>query len=232
MINEKLNTLFDEWKTIMNRNGDKGFCYDGLIYRGGKEDSLWLQSNRRIVFLLKEQNDNDGEDVREWTGSINGCTPNGNFFNRISAWLYGLTHVTDSGYPSMNEAFNPEIQMKVLSEYPYAYVNVKKETGTAIANDSIVYDHAARYASFLRQELDILSPNIIVCGGGIVFRSAIYTIYPDVNFQGINDWVYFSDSHDLLLINGYHPVAHKSNEAMYDNMMKAFMETFKTKNIN
>lgn len=220
MINAQLNILFEDWKQAMLRNGDKGFCYDGLIYCNGHEDAQWHNAGRRILFLLKEQNDNDGEDVREWTGSINGISPNGNFFNRLSAWLYGLTNLTTSGYPSIEEAFNPINQMKALSEYPYAYVNVKKQTGTAVADDNIVYDYAVRYASFLRKELDILSPTIIVCGGEIVFRVAREVIYNKVDFREVNDWVYYSSELGLTLINSYHPAAHKSNELMYRGMME------------
>lgn len=223
MINEQLNELFSEWKNAMLQNGHQGFCYDGLIYRKGKEDLLWRNSKRRIVFLLKEQNDNDGEDVREWSGSINGLTPNGNFFNRLSAWLYGLTHITASTYPSLDEAFDPHNQMKALQEYPYAYVNVKKETGGAVANDNVVYTHATKYASFIRRELDILNGNIIVCGGDVVFRAARDLVYKDITFNEINDWVYYSQSHNLLLINSYHPAAHKSNEVMYVGMMEALV---------
>lgn len=225
MINTQLNTLFEDWKQAMLRNGDKGFCYDGLINRNGQEDTQWQSARRRILFLLKEQNDNDGEDVREWTGSINGISPNGNFFNRLSAWLYGLTNLTTSSYPPMEDAFNPINQMKALSEYPYAYVNVKKQTGTAVADDNIVYDHAVRYASFLRKELDILSPTIIVCGGEIVFRIAREVIYNKVDFKEVNDWVYYSSELGLTLINSYHPAAHKSNEVMYEGMMESFVKS-------
>jgi hypothetical protein len=44
MINERLNALFDEWKSEMKQNTDKGFCYDGLIYRNGEENLLWKNS--------------------------------------------------------------------------------------------------------------------------------------------------------------------------------------------
>lgn len=225
MINTEISALFDEWKKAMQENGDKGFCYDGLIYRDGREDSLWKQSKRRIVFLLKEQNDNDGEDVREWSGSINGVTPNGNFFHRLSAWIFGLSHLTSHSYPSREEAFSTQNQMKVLKEYPYAYVNVKKESGGATANDSVVYNHAVRYSSFIRRELDILNPNIIVCGGDIVFKAAVDSIYKDLHFEqlGAGGWVHYCKSKNIFLINSFHPTAKKSNEVMYDWMMKDFM---------
>ena len=220
-INEKLDSLFSEWKQAMERNGDKGFCYDGLIYRNGREDALWNASKRRIVFLLKEQNYNDGEDVREWTGSINGISPNGNFFHRLSAWLYGLSHVTPQGYPPLDEAFRNDVQMKALREYPYAYVNIKKQTGGARATDSEVYAHAERYATFLREQMNILNANTVVCCGSIVFRAATELIYNNTPIVEKNDWIYHLPQKNITLIHSFHPTASKSNDVMYGEMMDA-----------
>ncbi len=220
MINTKLNLLFQSWKNEMIHNGDIGFCEDGLVYRNGNEVELWNNANRKILFLLKENNDNDGQDVREWTGSINGYSPNGLFYNRLSAWLYGLTNYTNNSYPTIEDAFKATNQMKALSEYPYAYVNVKKKSGGAIADDSIVYDFGKRYANYLRQELDILAPNIIVCGGQVVFNVATDIIYKELMFTQKNSWVYYNNENNLILINSFHPTARKSNEEMYVWMME------------
>ena len=220
MINTKLNALFQYWKDGMMQNGDHGFCEDGLIYRNGKESLLWQNSKRKILFLLKENNDNDGQDVREWTGSINGYSPNGLFYNRLSAWLYGLTNYTDTSYPAIEEAFDAKNQMKALSEYSYAYVNVKKKSGGATADDSIVYDFGKRYAHYLRQELDILSPNIIVCGGQVVFNVATDIVYKEFTFTQKNSWVYYNKENNIVLINSFHPTARKSNIEMYEWMME------------
>lgn len=220
MINTKLNKLFRSWKKGMEDYGDLGFCEDGLIYRNGNEDALWRNSGRKILFLLKENNDNDGQDVREWTGTINGHSPNGLFFNRLSAWLYGLMNYTDNNYPPIEEAFDSQNQMKALSKYPYAYVNVKKKSGGATADDSIVYDFAKRYGNYLRQELDILSPNIIVCGGQVVFNVATDIIYPELTFSEKNSWIYYNKENNIILISSFHPTARKSNEEMYVWMME------------
>ena len=220
MINTKLDTLFQTWKKEMEQNGDFGFCEDGLIYRDGKDDILWENSKRKILFLLKENNNNDGQDVREWTGTINGYSPNGLFYNRLSAWLYGLTNYTENNYPSIAEAFDNTNQMKALSTYPYAYVNIKKKSGGVIADDSVVHDFGKRYADYLRQELDILNPNIIVCGGQVVFNVATDIIYKDLRFAQKNSWVYYNVENNIILINSFHPTARKSNEEMYVWMME------------
>ncbi len=225
MINKKLDLLFTSWKKEMEKNGHEGFCYDGLIYRGGQEDELWASAPRKILFLLKEQNDNDGEDVREWSGSINGKSPYRNFYNRISAWLYGLTHATKAGYLSASEAFDAGNQMKALSSYPYAYVNLKKQTGGAQANDKEILAHAMIYQDFLREQLDILGANIVVCCGDVVFQSAKEVLYGDLEFKQVNDWIWLNKERNLILIHSFHPAAlNKSNEGMYDWMMEKFIE--------
>lgn len=223
MINTKLDNLFLRWKTEMEKDGVLGFSEDGLMYRNGQEDRLWSESPRKIAFLLKENNNNDGEDVRHWSGSINGYSPNGLFFNRISAWLYGITHLEGNSYPSIEDAFNPTNQMKALQELPYAYVNVKKKSGGPVANESQITDFAKRYAKYIREELDILQPNIIVCGGNTVFRVAKELIYPELKFQQKNSWVYQNKEKQITIINSFHPTAHKPNKQMYEWMMESLV---------
>jgi hypothetical protein len=47
-VNQRLDVLFNEWKT---RYPDKLFVRDGVI-----NDDEWQRAERRIVFLLKENN--------------------------------------------------------------------------------------------------------------------------------------------------------------------------------
>lgn len=225
MINTDLNNLFKSWQQSMLRNGHEGFCYDGLIYRGGAEDNLWRSSKRRIVLILKEQNDNDGADVREWSGSLNGQSPYRNFFNRIAAWLYGLTNATPTSYPELEVAFDSKNQMEALSKYPYAYINIKKQTGGAAANDIEIYEHASIYREYLREQLEILEGNILLCGGQVVFDCVKNLIYSDLKFHEVNDWIWNNKDRGITLINSFHPAAiGKSNEQMYNWMMEKFIK--------
>ncbi len=223
MINTKLDELFQRWRTEMEKDGVSGFSEDGLMYRNGHEDQLWNDSPRKIAFLLKENNNNDGEDVRAWSGSINGHSPNGLFFNRIAAWLYGITYLKDTCYPSIADAFNSSNQMKALQELPYAYVNVKKKSGGPVAYESQITDFAQRYAKYIREELDILDPNIIVCGGNTVFKIAKELIYPELNFIEKSSWTHQDQKKQITIINSFHPTAHKPNEHMYDWMMESLI---------
>ena len=76
-IQEKEDELFERWKVAFEKNGDTGFCADGLIFNGelfnnsknslsGNQEELWNNAKRKVLFFMKDPNDNEGEDYREW----------------------------------------------------------------------------------------------------------------------------------------------------------------------
>lgn len=80
----KTNALFEEWKKVSEDNGLYGFCEDGLMYRGKinppnnkdrqcywsrnpvNEKELWENAPKRVMFLNKDVNSNEGQYIREW----------------------------------------------------------------------------------------------------------------------------------------------------------------------
>ena len=65
LINEKLEILFNEWKERMEKNGDMYFTKDGILRKNGISDSklieTWIASSKRVMFLLKDQNQIGGK---------------------------------------------------------------------------------------------------------------------------------------------------------------------------
>ncbi|OQA84751.1 MAG: hypothetical protein BWY27_01438 [Bacteroidetes bacterium ADurb.Bin234] len=228
-IEEKENELFTLWESEFEKNGDSGFCRDGLIFNGalynedqnrhsGNQEEIWSKAKRKIVFFMKEANDNEGEDYREWwlyarTGKM--------FFRMIYSWLNGLTIVgPDSRIPSMIAELDKSI--------PLCIVNAKKKSGGSFANYNEIYDHVNRYKDFLRQQLDIYSPNIIVCGGSRKMADIAKALYGDVidfvKMEGSN-WIWYSVEKKLILIDSYHPSAPGiTNEEKYDTLIEHFQK--------
>ena len=68
--NEKLDELFDKWINSLNAEQKSLFCKDGLIYKFGESENdineKWEKAERRIVFLLKDKNPMEGDDIRKW----------------------------------------------------------------------------------------------------------------------------------------------------------------------
>lgn len=73
-IENDLDALFVEWKSKMKeQDSTSHFTRDGLMYNKnplGQNEEAWFSSRNRILFLLKDQNQDGAEkwdeDIREW----------------------------------------------------------------------------------------------------------------------------------------------------------------------
>ena len=227
-IEEKENELFTLWESEFEKNGDSGFCRDGLIFNGslynddknrksGNQEEIWFKAKRKVVFLMKEANKNEGEDYREW--GLFGETK-ATFFRFIYSWLNGLSTVDSEGViPPMVTALDTSM--------PLCIVNAKKKSGGSTAISDEIKEHVNKYRDLLRQQFDIYCPNIIVCGGSWKMAEIAKEIYSDVNdFIKMDDsnWIWYSVEKKLILIDSYHPGAYKENEEKYDTLIEHFQK--------
>ncbi|RKE04170.1 hypothetical protein [Marinifilum flexuosum] len=243
--NKKLDNLFDRWEQEAKMKGFNGFCRDGLLYKGkiwntigsdgktyfgrgpGNEDELWYNANKKIIFLTKDTNSNPNQDYREWLGRQGEGIITHKFFKNIAIWLYGLSSFDSQGkYSTFEEAAIGENYTRAFDEIPFCIVNAKKESGGPKINNADLLYHANLSARFLKEQFEILSPDIIVCGGGqgSVLKVAKEIIYPELEFIKINNWIYFNAETQKVLIDSYHPSAIISYEEMYLGMMNSYKE--------
>lgn len=239
-IHEQEDSLFESWSENYPSDDGKNIVSDGLCYNGelynenrnsypGNEEELWENAKRKIVFLMKDANDNAGEDYREWPWR----TITAKFFKVIFNQLQGLSEITANYIPLLenNSYFDPANQ--TILKYPLAIANVKKISGSSSVDNDTIYRYAERDASFLRRQVEyILRPNIVVCGGGSgsVFDIATTYIYPNVEFEKVNNWCYWSGEPELLLIDSWHPQARLSDVQKIDDMMLAVADLISKKN--
>jgi len=244
--NKELDVLFEEWENESEKNGLTGFCRDGLLLKGkkfskkseedgktywgrdsGNENEQWHNAKKRILFLMKDTNRNPGEDMRTWIGRQNQKFITGMFFKNIALWLTGLNSFNDKyNYLPFEEAIIPEVFTDTFDNLPISIVNIKKESGKGTVNNGVLWDYvdkSKKYGEFLKRQIKILNPNIVVCGGVIVLKIARKIIYPDVEFTEINNWIYFNSEKNIVLIESNHPSRspYKDN---YEGMMEAFKE--------
>lgn len=226
-INDTENKLFEEWNIEFGKNGDFGFCYDGLIYNGeltsnsmnrssGNQEELWNNSKRKIVFLMKDPNNNEGEDYREW-GLYQKTSSR--FFRFIYSWLNGLSKISSHGsIPPMVKELDTSI--------PLCIVNVKKASGKSHVSYGEVYDHFNKYSAFLKLQLDIYTPNIIVCGGSWKMADIAKKTYAGTDFIKMDNsnWIWYSIEKKLVIIDSYHPCAYLSNEEKYNTLILEFQK--------
>ena len=172
--NELLTKLFEQWESSYGESARDKFCRDGIMYKNDANidvDFLWEQSPRRMLFMLKDCPDGYGYDTREMLLDKIGsekARDNRNlkkrFLKNLAKMLYGLMEI------SADNNVNDQYVNKRLSEVrvcwnnkAFAFVESKKLAGSKTVSEKAISDALERDELFLKKELDILRPNIIVC---------------------------------------------------------------------
>jgi len=235
----KTDNLFERWKAQSIQDGFTDFCEDGLMYRGeitcsvtqdgktfwfrknGSEDALWDIAPKRVMFLNKDVPYNPNQDIREWILRQNETDITALHYKNIALWLYGLLNIDDSGRSPIFEDINDtKIYSPFIDKTPIAIVNCKKESGVSRISNETLSEHIERYKGFLKDQIQILDPDIIVCGGGSsMIKDFVKTnVYP--RLEKINNWMYFDKFKNKLVIDSFHPSYYGlSKKEIYDRMM-------------
>ena len=242
--NKELDDLFDKWELESEFNGDTKFTRDGLMLKGeilhkenkndirisGNENEQWHYAKKKILFLMKDINDTEGgNDVRTWIGRKKFSSfITHMFFKNISLWLFGINSFNESKeFLPFKKAYNPEIYTKAFDSLPFSLVEIKKESGGGTVSNGALWDyvHKGKNGFNLKEQIEILNPNLLVCGGGsgTIFNIVQQIVYPDLKFEKINNWVYYSKKDEIVLIDSYHPTRN-SYEGTYNGMMEAYKE--------
>ena len=239
--NEKLDELFNEWEEEYKKNGYTGFCADGLMFRGanwkkeveqeiyygkrkGDEENLWNTTPKRILFLLKDPNDEANCDIREFSPGASGTITK--HYKNIAYWLFGLLSFDENKIaPDFESIDFWNDVFPVFGTMPFAIVNCKKESGGSTILNETLSEHIERYADFIKKEIEILDPDIIVCGGGssIIKNFVKEKIYIDI--EKIDDnWIYYSKKNNKVVIDSYHPSNRYDYQSVYSDMMSKYKE--------
>lgn len=199
-LNGELNNGIERWKdSYQDENINDKFCLDGLVVKYKNEESgydinqKWLESKRKIMFILKDCPDGWSYDARRLlvgsqnddkslknaikTRNLKGRT---GFFKNIALLLYGLYNLTEENkgkeeIKDIKSVGNRNKIIEAFNEIPFAYVESKKVAGTCQCPPSLLNKTLENDGKFLAEEIGILKPNIIVCfdGNGDIFNNVV-----------------------------------------------------------
>ncbi len=169
-------------------------------------ENLWKESAVRILFLLKEPNGKEGEDYKEWDWAKGSEI----FGNTLAYWLEGIMKCSADYFPQYADL---STRKDILQKFPLAIMNLKKVAGDSSASWEEIWHYAEQDADFLKRQIQILNPNVIVCCGsndcGDNYRKVISIaeeiLFPEKHFDKVNLWCHFCKESNLLLIDSYHP---------------------------
>lgn len=227
-LNLRINNLFfEEYIPAMIKNGDisdsykgerslekiKKFAPDGLRPRGNIGQIKWNKSKIKLLFLLKDCNGQS--DARGYSDINSG------FLRKVARLVYAFNKLTKNNYPPLN-TLTADMQLDAYLNFPHAHVNIKKRVGGPSVSPSLIKKYAKNYKVYTLKEIDILKPNVILCGG--TFNIAKEHLFQDYQIEKICERIYFSKSKKVIIIDSYHPAAPRTNYELYDLILDNFIK--------
>lgn len=208
-----MSALFDEWRPLVETDAGH-FVEDGIIC-----EEAWSRATRKVLFLLKEPNGYCGEygplnELLRKAAARNSTSKMWDrpTFHNVGRWTFGLLNY--SGEVPDYDTANAGRKTAVLG---CAYINIKKSSGGARATKDVEV-HAEKYAEFLKRQVDIIQPDIVVCGG--TYKMLKKYVYPGM--VRVSHRVHQLEG--LLFINAYHPGYVAKREILYDQILSSFHE--------
>ena len=254
-INYELEFLFGRWYERMRESyGEKThITKDGILYKNGLSDDIvftkWAESSKRIMFLLKDQNQKGkekwDEDIRYWLKDAEGDNSDAKqnkeknrnlaprFIKNLAYLLWGLSKATsdkDCAWWYNEVTMHLEKVKEFFNTQPFALVECKKQPGDGELDDSELKRHLTKYEDLIRQEIKILNPNMIVCTSQHIYDFVLkmYSQEELVEVKGQKS-IKFHYPSGTLVFCSYHPSApYLSDDKIYEGVMdhyRAFLKS-------
>ena len=209
---KKENQLLDECS-----ENCPGMIRDGLV-----NPERYIKSKIRILYLLKEVNGGADWDLREFLRKGGRKQT----WDNIARWTKGINHIPKEIHWSELENITEEERKEILQQI--CSVNVKKTSGSHTADEKSVRDATARDADFLRKQIELYEPDIIICcGTEWNYWHEIMKISPDWKQSSRGIW-YFVEESGRIVVTYSHLAARIKDCLMYYGLVDCVTEILKS----
>ncbi len=242
--NTQLENLFAHWIERSEQhnepreegNGRIIFTKDGLMEKNDASINIseaWQQAKRRIMFLVKDQpsewcddsrlwlKDIEGEKLQDRQNKENNRALRSRFLHNIANIFWGLWNVSPDKLCTSEELHNSFEQVKeCFNTHPFAYVECKKQGGYKSISDHTLLHYLNTYGDLLKEEIELLDPNIIVCTNPNIYNF-VQNKYGN-EFEQIkgHNSIRIDLKHKKIILCSYHPSAWNVN--VYEGVMAHF----------
>lgn len=204
--------LLNDWA-----NNIPGFIRDGVV-----NPEQYYNQPFKIMVLLKEVNGGADWDLREFlrTGGREQT------WNNVARWIEGILNIEQelpwTLLEDNNEARRKEMLNKICA------VNVKKISGTYVADNKIIKNFAKTNSEYLKKQVEIYSPDLIICGGteASYFQSMTPLTKPVWKMTTRGIW-YVKEPNGRIVISYSHPEARVKDCVLYYGLIDAVREILK-----
>lgn len=204
----ELDNLFDLWEQRHLEAKHKRFIRDGIV-----DEKWWMQNQSvpKVCFFLKEAR----TEQEEGYNLVKDLCENEpwNLWKRVAVWTQAI-HNAVTGECAYNERNIKGNSYDVVRKI--AVVNVKKSDGLAESTEEDLLQYVADDKDLLKKELEIINPDVIVCG--YTFGMLKTVLGDELDYENTSDTMY-GFWKDKLIIDYYHPACHYPNRVNYYALM-------------
>lgn len=236
--NKRREELMNRWiARYKAANGIRSFAKDGII-----SPEIWFSNKcgkERILFILKEAYDDIEHRIWDEAGWIahrkcmencgndcSSCRATGSTFNPLAEWIYGINRAGAGeaaeydnwlGVSDRNLKRYYEKRDELLCRT--ALINIKKPDGCRVSDTDELYWYASADKDLLTEQIALINPTLIICGGTYNIFRCIYTELPKLADPSDG----FAVLGDIKIIACCHPNARSmSNEHKYYSVLKNY----------
>lgn len=207
------NLLFDEWHK--NR---EGFVSDGLV-----DETSYLESGLKLMFVLKEVNDPGGGnwDLREFLRE--GGRPQ--TWDNITRWVAGIrslpSEVKWNGLSEITEVQRRDTLKSICA------INLKKSPGGHTTDNQSLWGVSNEDRDFIRRQFAIYDSDVVICCGSVT-TDLLYSL---VDFGSNPSWmmttrgIWYHEYMPKKYVVAYaHPAARVADCLLYYGLIDALRE--------
>jgi hypothetical protein len=213
----KNESLFCKWK---DARPNYDFISDGIL-----DYNVWIKQCPKILFILKETKD----DYYKLNQPVPADKVNGLFWFNIARWTYAIKELYYKNLASLIFPNNDELK-KEINEI--AIVDIKKTNEEKTLSEKVdIIKYADDDREFLMEQIEIINPQVIVCGGTFEeYKNHIYngeiTNNNMIKYKcsGSIDSSVWKHRHRIVFYF-YHPSSRFSPHNLYNNLCQLIIES-------
>lgn len=226
---KQLDMLMEKWKATHKNRGWVSFISDGAV-----NIESYVGSKLKICYFLKEAYSKDNDEDWDLAGWLDSGAMT-KMWGNVAEWTYGIRNTT-----ATNIAHKPQLtsEEKTALLKSVSVVNVKKSNGKVQSDYADLLRYANEDREFLKKELDILNPDVIICGNNSSLLRLLYgaTVQSKnkVSAEGRIDAEYMSRNGyafvgNQIIIDYYHPANHYPSMLNYYTICSLYQQALKRK---
>lgn len=211
-MREEEELLFKEWR-LKRPN----LIPDGVI-----DEQFYNGSSIKVLYILKEVNGGTNWDLR---GHLKGGG-RASTFNNIARWQFGIENIDKEISWDKINYISQEFRKDQFKNI--AVVNIKKEPGGASAISKQIWTYSWDDREFLKKQIAIYKPDIIVCcgTGEMVQERELITKFDkwEISSFGVKYFKITNEGRIQFIINFCHPAIRSNAKDKFDLLIKTIQE--------